>query len=67
MRCLRIRRQIPHLHVLGHPLSKKREKLLCDMKVLQAPSECQKRTSSGIQEDQAVAPDLDASRYREVV
>src|SRR5215471_2896780 len=60
IRCLRMRRQIPHLHVLGHPLSKNGHvKLLCDAKALQAaPPRCRKRTSSGISEDQIMVPRL---------
>src|SRR5215831_5899277 len=55
-----MRRQIPHLHVLGHPLSKNGHvKLLCDTKALQAaPPQCRKRTSSGISEDQIMVPRL---------
>src|SRR5215469_3055157 len=55
-----MRRQIPHLHVLGHLLSKNGHvKLLCDTKALQAaPPRCRKRTSSGISEDQIMVPRL---------
>src|SRR5215468_10760052 len=55
-----MRRQIPQLHVLGHPLSKNGHvKLLCDTKALQAaPPRCRKRTSSGISEDQIMVPRL---------
>src|SRR5215813_10740961 len=62
-----MRRQIPHLHVLSHPLSKNSHgKLLCDEKALRtAPSSCRNRTSSGLQEDQIVAPELATSLYRE--
>src|ERR1700752_2576692 len=64
-----MRRQIPHLHVLSHPLSKNRHgKLLCDMKALQAaPPASRNRTSPGMQEDQMVAPKLATSRHREAV
>src|SRR5260370_14624787 len=65
IRCLRMRRQIPHLHVLSHPLSKNsHEKLLCDTKALQAaPPACRNRASSGMQEDRVVAPKLATSHY----
>jgi hypothetical protein len=64
-----MRRQIAHLHVLSHPLSKNcHEKLLCEMKALQAaPPECRNRTSSGMQEYQLMAPTFAARHYREAV
>src|SRR5262249_56455207 len=64
-----MRRQIPHLHVLGHPLSKNGHvKLLCDTKALQAaPPRCRKRTSSGISEDQIMGTEAATSHYREAV
>jgi hypothetical protein len=64
IRCLCMRRQIPHLHVLSHPLSKNRHgKLLCDMKALQAaPPASRNRTSSGMQEVEMLAPKLATSR-----